>query len=117
MIRRPPRSTRTDTLFPYTTLFRSPRSGARIEFRVERIPANEGEVTMTMTPAQEALSDDAKAAGAAWFGMMSHVGRSSLIFHMVESRPSERAPAALDELVDAGKTGRASCRESVSRYV
>src|SRR3546814_7335202 len=29
MIRRPPRSTRTDTLFPYTTLFRSSiRSGA-----------------------------------------------------------------------------------------
>src|SRR3546814_9500258 len=30
MIRRPPRSTRTDTLFPYTTLFRSPfhRSGS-----------------------------------------------------------------------------------------
>src|SRR3546814_5284582 len=27
MIRRPPRSTRTDTLFPYTTLFRSPRRG------------------------------------------------------------------------------------------
>src|SRR3546814_6376453 len=25
MIRRPPKSTRTDTLFPYTTLFRSPR--------------------------------------------------------------------------------------------
>src|SRR3546814_6295666 len=27
MIRRPPRSTRTDTLFPYTTLFRSCRTG------------------------------------------------------------------------------------------
>src|SRR3546814_2603418 len=27
MIRRPPRSTRTDTLFPYTTLFRSLLSG------------------------------------------------------------------------------------------
>src|SRR3546814_19420484 len=27
MIRRPPRSTRTDTLFPYTTLFRSQSSG------------------------------------------------------------------------------------------
>src|SRR3546814_7863049 len=26
MIRRPPRSTRTDTLFPYTTLFRAQRS-------------------------------------------------------------------------------------------
>src|SRR3546814_3156763 len=29
MIRRPPRSTRTDTLFPYTTLFRSRRSWRR----------------------------------------------------------------------------------------
>src|SRR3546814_12799801 len=28
MIRRPPRSTRTDTLFPYTTLFRSVWDGA-----------------------------------------------------------------------------------------
>src|SRR3546814_5254306 len=28
MIRRPPRSTRTDTLFPYTTLFRSAGAGA-----------------------------------------------------------------------------------------
>src|SRR3546814_9685463 len=27
MIRRPPRSTRTDTLFPYTTLFRSLKEG------------------------------------------------------------------------------------------
>src|SRR3546814_10891463 len=27
MIRRPPRSTRTDTLFPYTTLFRSVAAG------------------------------------------------------------------------------------------
>src|SRR3546814_6488707 len=29
MIRRPPRSTRTDTLFPYTTLFRSRRGPCR----------------------------------------------------------------------------------------
>src|SRR3546814_9304234 len=28
MLRRPPRSTRTDTLFPYTTLFRSANDGA-----------------------------------------------------------------------------------------
>src|SRR3546814_948667 len=34
MIRRPPRSTRTDTLFPYTTLFRS-RTG-RAPLRVRR---------------------------------------------------------------------------------
>src|SRR3546814_3922660 len=31
MTRRPPRSTRTDTLFPYTTLFRSNKDIARIE--------------------------------------------------------------------------------------
>src|SRR3546814_19993500 len=62
MIRRPPRSTRTDTLFPYTTLFRSfriilgaigeitrkevvdgqilGRSTARIEHRVQRLRLN-----------------------------------------------------------------------------
>src|SRR3546814_20042864 len=34
MIRRPPRSTRTDTLFPYTTLFRS-ASHATVAARVE----------------------------------------------------------------------------------
>src|SRR3546814_16337330 len=34
MIRRPPRSTRTDTLFPYTTLFRS--AAERIAVRVAR---------------------------------------------------------------------------------
>src|SRR3546814_5729027 len=31
MIRRPPRSTRTDTLFPYTTLFRSACLGLDIQ--------------------------------------------------------------------------------------
>src|SRR3546814_11184 len=43
MIRRPPRSTRTDTLFPYTTLFRSdlPCPGAA---RVARLPDRKGGV-------------------------------------------------------------------------
>src|SRR3546814_3352871 len=35
MIRRPPRSTRTDTLFPYTTLFRSD------DLRAKRLPVDE----------------------------------------------------------------------------
>src|SRR3546814_13263188 len=35
MIRRPPRSTRTDTLFPYTTLFRSPRIRATDRLQAE----------------------------------------------------------------------------------
>src|SRR3546814_20892174 len=43
MIRRPPSSTRTDTLFPYTTLFRSDEAAAPVEkslaaeFRRQRI--------------------------------------------------------------------------------
>src|SRR3546814_4678215 len=37
MIRRPPRSTRTDTLFPYTTLFRSDHPLRGGEPRVERL--------------------------------------------------------------------------------
>src|SRR3546814_18907487 len=44
MIRRPPRSTRTDTLFPYTTLFRSseagPRAGLLAAFHLGPKPGN-----------------------------------------------------------------------------
>src|SRR3546814_9680367 len=44
MIRRPPRSTRTDTLFPYTTLFRSLADAERIADRDDRIdPGHTGE--------------------------------------------------------------------------
>src|SRR3546814_2612665 len=38
MIRRPPRSTRTDTLFPYTTLFRSHRTADLLEVAREHRP-------------------------------------------------------------------------------
>src|SRR3546814_8735438 len=43
MIRRPPRSTRTDTLFPYTTLFRSHKLGSNespgTESQISRRPS------------------------------------------------------------------------------
>src|SRR3546814_5357911 len=38
MIRRPPSSTRTDTLFPYTTLFRSCRAPAAGRRRIRDVP-------------------------------------------------------------------------------
>src|SRR3546814_10893031 len=57
MIRRPPRSTRTDTLFPYTTLFRSRRSTAhRLRPQRERRTATGDFVAsrgMTAQPAGE----------------------------------------------------------------
>src|SRR3546814_2273451 len=40
MIRRPPRSTRTDTLFPYTTLFRS--RGGRQQHQEARLHRERG---------------------------------------------------------------------------
>src|SRR3546814_4000224 len=42
MIRRPPRSTRTDTLFPYTTLFRSGLRAPRNDVQDVRVPRAHG---------------------------------------------------------------------------
>src|SRR3546814_8914424 len=42
MLRRPPRTTRTDTLFPYTTLFRSPESTVTAHRRHSREGGNPG---------------------------------------------------------------------------
>src|SRR3546814_5267537 len=42
MIRRPPRSTRTDTLFPYTTLFRSGRRENGLRWRYSRLQGRRG---------------------------------------------------------------------------
>src|SRR3546814_7816087 len=49
MIRRPPRSTRTDTLFPYTTLFRSMEDaiGAQIDDYLIK-PVNPKQVLLTI---------------------------------------------------------------------
>src|SRR3546814_8381583 len=58
MIRRPPRSTRTDTLFPYTTLFRSSV--------VDRHPAERREM-MAKTPVTLCLWYDGDAEEAANF--------------------------------------------------
>src|SRR3546814_8646029 len=53
MIRRPPRSTRTDTLFPYTTLFRS-----RMGFAGTTIlhPSNAPIVNRAFSPGPEQLA-------------------------------------------------------------
>src|SRR3546814_16813796 len=90
MIRRPPRSTRTDTLFPYTTLFRSHAAlvdlhaaaaaggeqlvAKRVEdHRVDRLgafaqrdrDAPVGEAAQVVAGAVERIDDPGMAAGAA----------------------------------------------------
>src|SRR3546814_12647332 len=57
MIRRPPRSTRTDTLFPYTTLFRSSPEGGE--------GASDTEIESFLGLASGAL-DEAAAYGSSY---------------------------------------------------
>src|SRR3546814_4367001 len=71
MIRRPPRSTRTDTLFPYTTLFRS-AAGAPAwshrprcpgEYPCDRAPAPESAAAHRRHPAGDRRNRSARAQG------------------------------------------------------
>src|SRR3546814_1023207 len=72
MIRRPPRSTRTDTLFPYTTLFRSlarrvaPGEAAQLARRHGQGAApEEGVFQAHADPAEEAVRALVERAGVA----------------------------------------------------
>src|SRR3546814_1159305 len=60
MIRRPPRSTRTDTLFPYTTLFRASRRADRRRYRrhrrLQRVPHDRRDA-LRIAPAPEDLAE------------------------------------------------------------
>src|SRR3546814_3873824 len=77
MIRRPPRSTRTDTLFPYTTLFRSPAAMRWSFLKTVRLlmlvaaPFYCG-LAVTAAPMVETLF------GAKWLGMVPYIQILSL---------------------------------------
>src|SRR3546814_10766525 len=63
MIRRPPQSTRTDTLFPYTTLFRSTARGANhASSGVGGSSSSSGTAARAMAVARPAASAARKAA-------------------------------------------------------
>src|SRR3546814_17784827 len=98
MLRRPPRSTLTDTLFPYTTLFRSQRpSGDRLAYRAQRL----GEEVEGVALGQIAglHIDGGKAMVIALQGGDQHVGE------IAAGTPVEAAP---DAEIDgaAGALGR-----------
>src|SRR3546814_1945269 len=60
MIRRPPRSTRTDTLFPYTTLFRSVGHGDRFQGFGERADLVDLDQDRVAHAALDAFLEDAR---------------------------------------------------------
>src|SRR3546814_16935572 len=133
MIRRPPRSTRTDTLFPYTTLFRSVHaSGAGL---VAVIAAGALAVIGTLALAQILLAlaksppariavglAIALPAGAAGYFAMRGIALAAMpayIWQHVLPIVAAVAIAAMSwaRLGAAPKIGRASCRERGGQYV
>src|SRR3546814_20943059 len=102
MIRRPPRSTRTDTLFPYTTLFRSQR----------RI-GPEGVAHALAVGIPDGFEP---AAGVPCFfaAFQVFVEGGGEVFGFLAARQHRvRLAARLGQM----QIGRASCRESVCQYV
>src|SRR3546814_15799151 len=121
MIRRPPGSTRTDTLFPYTTLFRS-----RPEVAVERIDhlgdrevagAGHGGAEGLPEVAQHAAPVDASAGDVV--ETLLHLG-GEVVLHVAleeagEEGDDQAAAVFRQEAPPNGALGRASCRERVSK--
>src|SRR3546814_14772768 len=114
MIRRPPRSTRTDTLFPYTTLFRScaaaSTSIARIDLgRVLRQPAR---MASDQLDALEALIRSRRGGDpdASYVARLFTRGRAKIAQKLGEE--------AVETVIAAvGEIGGASCRGSVCQSV
>src|SRR3546814_17470476 len=111
MIRRPPRSTRTDTLFPYTTLFRSAnRCGHRLDSAATE--PSESRYIKTESPSKRRSRNSSPTSSlhAARYQQFLRYGiqRSPLIFLTGVSRTYVLKPPEI---------GRASCRERVCQYV
>src|SRR3546814_11579521 len=101
MIRRPPRSTRTDTLFPYTTLFRSVRSGRPKGNYFS--PRGYGETGRTERYGCRNIDCG---------GRSPRIVRDIRRGHRIG--PSSRR---LRSSIKSGQIGRESCRERVGQYV
>src|SRR3546814_19917463 len=81
MIRRPPRSTPTDTLFPYTTLFRSTITqwfrdeGGTVEAVVQRVPGR-ADVTRPRAKIVYAV-DDTLSDSPEGLGLFRHLAKTA----------------------------------------
>src|SRR3546814_1067680 len=75
MIRRPPRSTRTDTLFPYTTLFRS--ADLRAHPRV-RTQSKLGQIVQGSDPLSDGPNDECTVGAGIHFQPRSEEHTSEL---------------------------------------
>src|SRR3546814_15338680 len=116
MIRRPPRSTRTDTLFPYTTLFRS-RDVEEAGRAADQRAAGKHQLRQRLQPA---LVQRAGAVGDALAAFQHRADRRVRLeaLHLVERGEVRVVVVEADDVADIGlEIGRASCRERVGQYV
>src|SRR3546814_11583727 len=113
MILRPPRSTRTDTLFPYTTLFRSPRRSL-----VLLVANNPGGLLPTIrSRCRRLLLDPLTEADVAAY-LARHAPDLGPGDRIGIARLSEGSIGRAVALVPGGgQSGRASCRDRVCQYV
>src|SRR3546814_11306883 len=110
MIRRPPRSTRTDTLFPYTTLFRSAANRGKAMGRPTIAPigppsAARRSVAVAAMAAVAALAAIVAATAAAR-AVIAAAGDASLHAHQVEQVEAQpQQPGTRTEERRVGKRG------------
>src|SRR3546814_18604255 len=102
MILRPPRSTRTDTLFPYTTLFRSD----------EDFPAEAGKPHNSLLHAGE-IQRSERTGDLRVALTLRGIHRNQPATDQI----TLRAPGGLAGIFSHEQIGRASCRERVCEYV
>src|SRR3546814_2743253 len=86
IIRRPPRSTRTDTLFPYTTLFRSFLARDDHERRSFRLVFHRRVIDRHLRAARDVLGDSAFHAGR-HFVTDADVGEGAAHHHFMVAAP------------------------------
>src|SRR3546814_20464937 len=117
MIRRPPRSTRTDTLFPYTTLFRSHWQGGE----PDKLAAEMNESLEAPPELAQLLLIQRNANWATW--IRQRLERPGALFIAEGAGPLAGKRSVRDTLKAMGGTstgvkqsiGRQSCRERVCR--
>src|SRR3546814_8231330 len=98
MIRRPPRSTRTDTLFPYTTLFRSRGVGRMAGLRDRPARRHDPVLDLPTHPRTAALLGRQAAAAGPAAGRLRAVQRPEAHQDLAEpARPAARLRQARSE--------------------
>src|SRR3546814_15209401 len=107
MIRRPPRSTRTDTLFPYTTLFRSYFGIIRLEMGGAAVNGDEQEEFIRAALAMETSVESAIAENSLNPANIEAAIRKALLPRLFVLTGLDKAKVLHGRIVDVTRIGLA----------